>query len=73
MRHRFTVEIDREDDGRWIGEVPELPGCLAYGATRDEAVTRTVALALHVLGDRIEHGEATPADVADLVSVVAAA
>ena len=56
----FTVEIDREDDGRWIGEVTDLPGVLAYGSTRDEAVAKTKALAFRVLADRIEHGEDVP-------------
>ena len=56
----FTVEIDREDDGRWIGEVIDLPGVLAYGSTKDEAVARTKALAFRVLADRIEHGEDVP-------------
>lgn len=56
----FTVEIDREEDGRWIGEVTDLPGVLAYGPTRDEAVARTKALAFRVLADRIEHGEDVP-------------
>jgi predicted RNase H-like HicB family nuclease len=47
------IEIDREDDGRWIGEVPALPGVLAYGATEEEARRNVVALAFHVIGDRI--------------------
>ncbi len=57
------IEIDREDDGRWIGEVPALPGVLAYGATEAEARRKAVALAFHVIGDRIEHGEPVPSDV----------
>ncbi len=61
---RFAVEIERETDGRWIADVPALPGCMVYGATRDEALSRAIALALHVLADRIEHGEATPAVLA---------
>ena len=56
----FTVEIEREDDGRWIGEVVDLPGVLAYGATRDEAVAKAKALAFRVLADRLEHGEFVP-------------
>lgn len=56
----FTVEIDREEDGRWIGEVIDLPGVLAYGSTRDEAMAKTKALAFRVLADRIEHGEEIP-------------
>ena len=56
----FTVEIEREDDGRWIGEVVDLPGVLAYGLNRDEAVAKAKALAFRVLADRIEHGEDIP-------------
>lgn len=56
----FTVEIEREDDGRWIGEVVDLPGVLAYGGTREEAVAKAKALAFRVLADRLEHGEAVP-------------
>ena len=53
----FTVDIEREDDGRWIGEVPELAEAIVYGSTRDEAVAKTKALAFRVLADRLEHGE----------------
>lgn len=56
----FTVELDREDDGRWIGEVVDLPGVLAYGRSRDEAVSKAKALAFRVLADRLEHGENIP-------------
>lgn len=68
---RYIVEIDRETDGRWIADVPALPGCMVYGATRDEALSRAIALALHVLADRIEHGEAPP-DVLAGVFIAAA-
>lgn len=54
----FTVEYEREADGRWLAEVVELPGVLAYGATSDEAIAKTQALALRVLADRLDHGEA---------------
>ena len=53
----FKVEVEQETDGRWIAEVPDLPGVLAYGDSRDVAVTRAQALALRVLADRVEHGE----------------
>ena len=56
----LVVEIEREDDGRWIGAVPSLPGVLAYGTTRDEARARVEALALRVIADRIENGEPAP-------------
>jgi len=56
----FTVDVEREEDGRWIGEVPELPGVLAYGDDREEAIAKTKALAFRVLADRLEHGEHIP-------------
>ena len=55
---KLTIDTEQEDDGRWIGEVPELPGVLVYGATRDEAMARAEALALRVLAERLEHAEA---------------
>jgi predicted RNase H-like HicB family nuclease len=58
----FEIQIDRDADGRWIAEVPDLAGVLTYGATRDEAVAHVQALALHVITDRLEHNEA-PADL----------
>ena len=57
---KFVVEIEREDDGRWVAEVLALPGVMAYGSTRDEALARAEILALRVLADRLEHGEAIP-------------
>lgn len=57
----LTIEIDREADGRWIAEVPDLPGALAYGSTRNEAIAHVKALALRVIADRLEHGEEIPA------------
>lgn len=54
----FTVEIEKEDDGRWIAEVLELAGVLAYGETQEEAVAKVQALALRVVADRLEQGEA---------------
>lgn len=56
----FTVDVERESDGRWIGEVTELPGVLVYGASREEAVAKAKALAFRVLADRLEHGEQIP-------------
>ena len=53
----FTVEYEQEDDGRWLAEVLELPGVLAYGQSSDEAIARAQALALRILADRLEHGE----------------
>jgi predicted RNase H-like HicB family nuclease len=56
----FTIESELEDDGRWVAEVPELPGVLAYGASRNEAISRAQVLALRVIAERLEHGEAFP-------------
>ena len=66
----LSIELDREEDGRWIGEVPELPGVMAYGASREEAIAKVQALALRVLADRLEHGESVP-EVVDDFSVLA--
>lgn len=57
---KFTIEHEREDDGRWLAEVPELPGVLAYGATADQAMAKAEALALRVLAERLEHDEDGP-------------
>jgi predicted RNase H-like HicB family nuclease len=54
----FTIEIDREADGRWLAEVPALPGAMSYGRTREEAVALVQALALRTIAERLEHGEA---------------
>ena len=56
----FTVEVEQEEDGRWIAEVIDLPGDLAYGQTEEEAKAKVQALALRVVADRLEHGEAGP-------------
>jgi predicted RNase H-like HicB family nuclease len=56
----LTLELDREEDGRYIAEVRDLLGVLAYGATEQEATARAQALALRVLADRLEHGEPAP-------------
>ena len=57
----FSIEIEQEDDGRWLAEVTELPGVMIYGTTRQEAIERVQALSLRVLADRLEHGEIMPA------------
>jgi len=56
----LDIEIEREEDGRWIAEVPDLPGVVAYGSTEAEARARVQALALRVVADRLEHGEVSP-------------
>jgi predicted RNase H-like HicB family nuclease len=57
---RFDIEIDREVDGRWIAEVPALPGAMAYGVTKEQAVASVEAIALRIVADRLEHGEPVP-------------
>jgi predicted RNase H-like HicB family nuclease len=57
---KLTIEIEQEEDGRWIAEVMELSGAMVYGETQAEAVARAQALALQVLADRLEAGEMTP-------------
>ncbi len=56
----FKVEIEREDDGRWIAEVLDLPGVMAYGGSAEEAKSKVQALALRVVADQLENGEAGP-------------
>ena len=56
----FTIEAEMEEDGRWLADVPQLPGALAYGATRNEAMSRAQVLALRVIADRLEHDETSP-------------
>ena len=67
----FTIVYEQEDDGRWLAEVPELPGVLAYGSSAQEAMAKVEALALRVIADRLEHSE-SPA-VAINISIPAAA
>jgi predicted RNase H-like HicB family nuclease len=57
---KLKIEIDREDDGRFIAEVPDLAGVIVYGATLEDAVAKAQALALRVIADRIEDGESVP-------------
>ena len=59
----FTIECEEEVDGRWIAEVPQLPGALCYGATAGEAMAKAEVIALRVLAERIEHGEARPVEI----------
>lgn len=68
---QLTLTIDREDDGRWIVEVPELPGVMVYGATQAEAMVKAEVLALRVLADRIEHGEAKPVPISIVLPAAA--
>lgn len=59
----LSIELEREVDGRWIAAVAALPGVLAYGVTETDAVAKVQALALRVLADRLEHGEAVPSSL----------
>ena len=66
----YAIEVEQEEDGRWIAEVPDLPGVLTYGQSREEAVRKAQALALHVLAERLENGEPLP-QVQNVFSIVA--
>jgi len=66
----FSIESEREEDGRWLAEVADLPGVLAYGSTRDEALAHAEILALRVLADRLEHREGEPQAIS--ISIAAA-
>jgi len=67
---KFTIEHEREEDGRWLAEVPELAGVLAYGATSDEAMAKAEVLALRVLADRLEHNETGPQPISIAIAAV---
>ena len=61
----FTIELEREEDGRWLAEIDTLPGVMCYGCDRDEAVAKVQALALRVIAERLDHREA-PAEFLDV-------
>ena len=66
----LRIETEREEDGRWIAAIPELPGVMTYGDSREDAICHVEALALRVIADRIEHGVAVP-QMSSVFSVVA--
>ena len=66
----MRIETERENDGRWIAEVPDIPGVMAYGGTQREAVVKVEALALRIIADRIDHGEVIP-ELDELFAVTA--
>jgi predicted RNase H-like HicB family nuclease len=66
----FEIECEREEDGRWLAEVPKLPGVMAYGTSADDAMAKAEVLALRVLAERLEHGESRPQSIS--ISVAAA-
>lgn len=68
---KVTLVVEREEDGRWIAEVPELPGVLVYGNTEAEAMARAEVLALRVLAERIEHAESGPEAIQIILPVAA--
>ena len=70
-RMKFSLECEREDDGRWLAEVSQLPGVLAYGTSANEAMAKAEVLALRVLAEQLEHGETLPLDIS--ISIPAAA
>lgn len=53
----MKIEIEHEDDGRWIAEIPDMPGVMVYGQSREEAITKVEVLALRAIADRLDHGE----------------
>jgi predicted RNase H-like HicB family nuclease len=63
---QFVIEFERENDGRWIAEIPKLPGVLVYGDSKSEARKRVHALALRTIADKIESGRTTPISIAQL-------
>lgn len=62
----LTIELEQEDDGRWIAEVDELDGVLVYGATKEDAIRNVKTLALRVIADRLENGENLPLQVENI-------
>jgi len=56
----MKIDIEKEEDGRWIADVSDLPGVMAYGETRENAIAKVEALALRVIAERIDHGETIP-------------
>jgi predicted RNase H-like HicB family nuclease len=68
---RFIIETELETDGRWIAEIPQVPGALAYGTTREEAVNKAYAIALRSIADDVEHSDQAPPNSISLESNIA--
>jgi predicted RNase H-like HicB family nuclease len=66
----LKIELEQEDDGRWIAEIPQLPGVLAYGNSPDDAAAKAQILALRVVAERLEHGESKPVDISITLAAV---
>jgi predicted RNase H-like HicB family nuclease len=67
---QYEIEVEIENDGRWIAEIPDLPGTMVYGNSREDVISKVKALALRVMADRIEHGE-TASEMDTLFSIAA--
>ena len=67
----FTIECEEEIDGRWIAEIPQLPGVLSYGRTAEEATAKAEVLALRAMAERLEHGESRPVDISISIPLAA--
>lgn len=67
----LSIECEEEVDGRWIAEIPQMPGVLCYGRTANEALSKAQILVLRTLAERLEHGEAKPADISISLPVAA--
>jgi predicted RNase H-like HicB family nuclease len=67
---KYSIECEREEDGRWLAEVLELPGVMAYGSIAEEAQAKAQVLALRVLAEHLEHGEARPVNISISVPTV---
>jgi predicted RNase H-like HicB family nuclease len=67
----LSIECEQEDDGRWLAEVPQLPGVLSYGTSPEDAMAKAEVLALRVLAERLEHGESRPLDISISISATA--
>jgi predicted RNase H-like HicB family nuclease len=65
---KLTIETERREDGRWIAEVPKLPGVLVYGDTQEAAMAKAEALALRVIAEQLDHGEAKPIELSFVVA-----
>ncbi len=68
---RFIIETELESDGRWIAEIPQVPGALAYGTTKEEAINKAYAVALRSIADDVEHSQTAPPDSISLERSIA--
>lgn len=66
----LKIELEQEDDGRWIAEIPQLPGVLAYGTTPHDAAAKAQILALRVVAEQLEQGESKPVDISITLAAI---